>query len=465
MAVSVGRRLLGGFLYIGTLARADLSGGAPREILENVSEADWTPDGKDLAITRPAGKGFTLELPAGKVLFSTGGWIGQPRFSPDGSTIAFIHHPVGGDDRGEVDLVDRAGKATVLATGWTSAQGLAWRPDGREIWFTGSKSGVNRGLFAVTPGGRLRTVATMAASLMLQDIAPSGRVLLARTDLPVSLVARPAPDAPEVNLTWLDASIVRDISADGSAVVFTEAGEGGGPNCSVFLRRVGEPEAVRLGEGWAQGLSADGKFVLAIDPAKRSTLQIYPVGAGEVRSIPHPGIADERWAAFLPDGKRIAFAGQEPGRGPAIFVQDQSGRPARRVTPEGIAVGQIESAGISLAPDGRRLATADSARVLTLFDLEGGPPVPVPGSLPGEVPVGWSSDGSTLFVQAPNRIPTPVYQIRLSDGRRETWRELAPSDPAGVGGVGPIVVSPGGRAYAYSCLTYLSTLFVADGLR
>ena len=465
MAVSVGRRLLGGFLYAGTLARADLSGGAPREMLENVFEADWTPDGAQIAITRPGEKGFSLELPAGKVLFSTDGWIGQPRVSPDGRAVAFIHHPVAGDDRGEIALVDRAGKVAVLSTGWASAQGLAWRPDGREIWFTGSRSGVNRGVFAVTRGGRVRTVATMAASLVLQDIAPSGRVLLTRVDLPVSLVARPRPDAAEVNLTWLDASIVRDVAPDGSAVVFTEAGEGGGPNCSVFLRRIGEPEAVRLGEGWAQGLSPDGRSVLAIEPAKEPGLFVYPVGPGEARSIVHPGIADERWAAFLPDGKRIAFAAHEKGRGPAVYVQDAAGGPATRVTPAGIGVGQIESPGLSLSPDGVRIAALDAAGVLTIFRVDGGAPKPVAGARPHEIPVGWSRDGAAIFVSSTNRVPDPVARIRLADGMRESWRELAPSDPAGVGGVDPVVLAPDGGAYAYSCLTYLSTLFVADGLR
>lgn len=37
---------------LGTLARLPMTGGTPREIVEDVQSADWSPDGSDLAITR-----------------------------------------------------------------------------------------------------------------------------------------------------------------------------------------------------------------------------------------------------------------------------------------------------------------------------------------------------------------------------------------------------------------------------
>ena len=50
LALSPNRRFTTGWETVGTLAQMPLSGGAPREILENVSEADWAPDGKSLAV-------------------------------------------------------------------------------------------------------------------------------------------------------------------------------------------------------------------------------------------------------------------------------------------------------------------------------------------------------------------------------------------------------------------------------
>jgi hypothetical protein len=57
-----------GFYPSGTLARVTLAGGAPREILDHVDGADWTPDGSDLAVVHSKGELFAnnLEFPAGK---------------------------------------------------------------------------------------------------------------------------------------------------------------------------------------------------------------------------------------------------------------------------------------------------------------------------------------------------------------------------------------------------------------
>src|SRR5579864_49391 len=49
----------------GTLARVPLSGGAPREILENVNDADWSSDGTQLAVSRTVAGRNLIEYPIG----------------------------------------------------------------------------------------------------------------------------------------------------------------------------------------------------------------------------------------------------------------------------------------------------------------------------------------------------------------------------------------------------------------
>src|SRR5205814_1311320 len=46
-----------------TLARVPLAGGAPRDVLESVTWADWSPDGTELAVVREMGETFRLEFP------------------------------------------------------------------------------------------------------------------------------------------------------------------------------------------------------------------------------------------------------------------------------------------------------------------------------------------------------------------------------------------------------------------
>ena len=110
MAVLLNAAAVGTWVTMGTLARAPLVGGAPREVLEHVQWADWAPDGSGLAVVRDYDGQNRLEYPVGKVLYETGGWIGHPRFSPQGDKIAFLDHPVQGDDRGSVAIVDLNGK-------------------------------------------------------------------------------------------------------------------------------------------------------------------------------------------------------------------------------------------------------------------------------------------------------------------------------------------------------------------
>jgi len=118
MALALDSNPVGTWMNVGTLARAPLVGGAPREILENVQWADWAPDGNTLAVVRDFGGRNRLEYPVGKVLYETGGWISHPRVSPKGDRVAFLEHPIQGDDSGAVCVVDQSGKRTALSENW-----------------------------------------------------------------------------------------------------------------------------------------------------------------------------------------------------------------------------------------------------------------------------------------------------------------------------------------------------------
>jgi Serine/threonine protein kinase len=149
MAISLGRRFLTTHHSIGTLAVAPLSGGAPREILENVEDADWSPEGKDLAVVHEAEGRFRLEFPIGKVLYESVGWITHPRVSYDASLVAFFDHPSRFDNRGTVAVVDRSGKKRTLTAEENSESGLAWSPDGKEIWYSAGYGLSGDNIFAV----------------------------------------------------------------------------------------------------------------------------------------------------------------------------------------------------------------------------------------------------------------------------------------------------------------------------
>ncbi|MDL1950155.1 hypothetical protein FBQ97_10125 [Acidobacteria bacterium ACD] len=224
LAVSIGRRFLYGFSTRGTLARAPLDGGAPREVLPDVEDADFAPDGRELAVSRVVDGRYRLDYPIGTALHRAEGWIGNVRVSPDGERVAFVDHPILGDDRGSVCVVDRAGKVTVLSAGWASASGLAWSPSGGEVWFTATEVSPNCALWAVTLSGKKRLLARGAGRLCLQDVRPDGQVLVTEGSVRLGMSWGTVEPRRERDLSWLDASVAADLSPDGKTVLFGEQG-------------------------------------------------------------------------------------------------------------------------------------------------------------------------------------------------------------------------------------------------
>jgi sugar lactone lactonase YvrE len=70
------------------------------------------------------------------VLYETIGWISHIRVFPREDAIAFMEHPFRADDRGTVAVVDLNGNKRTLTPEWSGEYGLAWSPDGSEVWFT-----------------------------------------------------------------------------------------------------------------------------------------------------------------------------------------------------------------------------------------------------------------------------------------------------------------------------------------
>ncbi|MGB9177635.1 MAG: protein kinase [Pyrinomonadaceae bacterium] len=442
-----------------TLARVPLAGGAPREILEDVTEADWSPDGQNLAVVRIVGGRNRLEYPIGKVLYETVGWISNPRISPKGDRVAFMDHPTLAGDRGSIATVDLSGNRKTVSSGWTTEYGLAWSPDGEEIWFTATAEGGNADLHAVTPAGKERLVERVAGRLILYDISRDGRILLARANGRHEMPGLNGDEKKERDLAWLDQSFSRDLSHDGKLLLFDERGEGGGPTFSVYLRKTDGSPAIRLGEGAAMALSPDGKQALSFRPfAKPPQLVLLPAGAGETRALPNEGIDYYHGASWFPDSKRILFIGNENGRSLRCFVQDLESGKTRPVTPEGVT-------GRFISPDGKLIFATDAQQQHLLYGVDGGEPNQINGLAAEDEVIGWNADGRALYVYRPGELPIRVYRLDLATGRKEQLRELMPSDPAGVDSIETILLTPDGKSYVYTYRRNLSDLFMVEGLK
>ncbi len=467
MAVLLNSKAIGTWVNMGTLARAPLVGGAPREVLEQVQWADWSADGTSLAVVRDMGGRNRLEFPIGKPLYETGGWIGHPRVSPKGDQIAFIDHPVQGDDSGSLALVDLNGNKRSLSGEWFTIQGLAWSPDGKEIWFTASKSGVDRTLYAVSMDGKERMVLRLPGAVMIFDIFKDGRVLLMRASWRRELIGMTDGDAKQHDLSWLDYTYPADLSGDGKTLLFDEEGGGGsldysksgGLSYAVYIRKTDGSPAVLLGEGGAVALSPDGKSVIAQTQDSPSQLKLLTTGAGEARDLTKDKI-NHSWSHWFPDGKRILFSGNEPGKGVRLYVSDVALGKSQPITQEG-----VNGTAFVISPDSQWVAGIGPDQKGYLYAVAGGDPRVIPGLNPGEQPITFSSDNRSLYVYQPGELPASVNRLDLQTGQRTLWRQLMPSDPAGVETIGPILMTPDAKTCVFGYHRMLADLYLVEGLK
>ncbi len=442
-------------LKANVLAQMPFAGGVPRELLESVRDADWSPDGKGLAVIHQN----RIEFPIGKELYRSQHYLGEISFSPKGDLIAFIEMRVPGI--GSVYVVDLNGKAKKLyeadMTTGSAGMGLSFSAAGDEVWFgSRPKKGTGQVLCAVTLTGQFREVLPLNGRFRLFDISKDGLVLLNRGETRAGMVYFSPSEGKERDVSWLSGSILVDISDDGKVLLFTEnADRAGEPDRGVYIRNVDSPDAVRLGDGWPSDLSPDGKWVLA---TLKGAVVLLPTGAGQARTLSQGW--DESAAAFFPDGKQILFCALKTGGKERIYVQDIAGGEPKPVSPEGVYVSDNSSAAVSL--DGKHFIAYDDDNGYLLYPVEGGEPREIKGLEQGEIPLVWSPDGRAIYAES--GIPSRVFRIDLQTGRRQLWKELMPPDPIGVHFVGP-KLTPDGKTYAYAYLRTLTDLYVIEGLK
>jgi hypothetical protein len=444
-----------------TLARLPLSGGAPRDVAEGVSLADWAPGGVSFAVVHKGGVGEVVEFPAGKKIYETPGIITAMRIAPRDGLIAIADAVLAGDSTSRIVVMDADGRVKTTSDLWPSIDGLSWSPAGSEIWFAGGQDD-GFSLYAMEITGRARLLQPLPLRWNVADVARDGRVLLRSGGATAALWFRAAGATTETDLYWHDWSKGRDVAPDLQHVLFSEGGMADNmADFRTYVRGVDGAPAVEIGQGLGMAFSPDGQWVMTNHNVQPSQLVAYPVHAGQSRALTSDAIRHlgGRW---LPDGQRIIFVGIEPGKGPRYYLQDTPQSRPRAIS-DLTAVFDRDSDPIVLSPDGTSVAAPvdDGIRILP---VDGGASRKVPGTAAGTTPLAWCRDDSLLFYKR-SETPAKVMRLNLKSGVSTLWREIAPAERTGLKLIESIRVAADCQTYLYSPWYQADTLIVMSGVK
>ena len=442
----------------GTLATVSLAGGSPRTLAEHVAQADWHPDGKRMVISVSSPDGPRLEFPPGHVIYQQrAGWFGHPRFSPDGSMIAFENHPIAGNDDGKVELLDMNGKHSVFFNS-SSVEGLAWSPDGKELWFAATETGGWADtIFAVRPGGKPRVVLT-SPSIRLYDISKDGLVLLSHETWRRQLIGLFPGDKSDRPYSWNDDTQPTAITTDGRLISFYESGElyAIARDYQSYYRPTDGSPAVRLGVG-APAISPDGKWVVlgSNQSSSKRPLQLQPLGPGSPRDLATPGLIAFNRVRWSDDNRQIVYEAQTEQGGWNTYRQlIASGPPI-------LLIANIRDSYPALSPDGKMAALRKERAGVYLCSAGGGQPVKLKAASDEEFPIRFTEGGKSLLVADTTGRELVLTLIDLASGRRQLWKRLDTESRADQ----LFVATPDLKYYAYPFPRYSSVLYTVENLR
>jgi len=452
---------------VGRAGSVDSTEGGVHILAEQAMEADWLPDGRRLAVldNGSVGRGRHLDFPQGTRAWETSFAIHSLRVSPRGDRLACFSEPGNIRGTGKVAVLDTSGHRTEPAdvTGFT---GLAWGPDGQDIWFSEEKEG-SSSLFSLSPSGKRRLLLHQAGRLRLLDVARDGRVLAALDNELKGVMGRFSAAGQERDMGWNEANIATQISADGTQVLLGQGGDWGTLMGSIYLRPMDGPPAVRVGEGERFALSPDGQWVLTSTSSSPSQLSLIPTGPGTPKAIPLSKAIFVSHLWFLPGKQGFLLWGMAPGGNQSLFVVGPEGGMPRLLL-DGASVWQGSE---PVSPDGRCVAVINynpgdvMNSGLKLVPVDGGPAINVRGTQRGDILSGWTVDGRGLLLFNRDGLPARMVRLDLATGRRDPLLEFMPADPSGISGIQEIHMSRDNRSYTYNYVRRLSDLYLIEGLK
>ena len=294
--------------------------------------------------------------------------------------------------------------------------------------------------------------------MRLHDISSDGRVLLSRENWRSQLVGFFPGDKQEHPYSWLDDTDPTGITNDGRSISFMEEGEvwSLANQGQLYVRATDGSPPVSVGSGHAT-ISPDGKWIAASTRTSKK-LMLQPVGLGEPKELPTPGLVAYENATWSDDGRFLVYEGQTEQNDWNVYFQS---------VPGGAPVLVKAAARDSLpkiSPDGGIVALRKDRGGIDLYYLNGSPPVALKGGEEADYPVRFADGGKSLLVadvRQERRLELAL--IDLASGKRTLWKSFETRVSQGIGIVA--ITTPDLKYYAYSSPRHSSILYLVENLR
>jgi Tol biopolymer transport system component len=483
--------------------RVGLVGGEPRKLVDDVAEADWSPDGRKIAFFRLREGGRIVsqfgifDLESGKeTILSLGSdlEVYSPRWAPDGGMIAFSGGNINRNSATwRLLQIDAAtGKVSGLSSPGNALGGLAWSGNGRDLFYIQSASVMgdisgsgSRVLRLDRRTGRTRPVlwadglAAINAStgeVSRCDVLSPGVLVFAQRMRQQNLretVLRTAAGAPPARLITEGSSIDRQptYSPDGKQILFSSNRNG---NLDLWVMDVANGALRQItddrAQDWDPAFTPDGQHILW-DSDRSGHLEVWIANAdgSGARQVTQDGVDAENPNA-TPDGKWIVYwSGSLHKRGVWKIHPDGSGA-VRLLDADAVAT--------DVSPDGRYVLYVEQNRnnlrnTIHFLEVDSGKTVPFTIAVPYTLSSSgiiwgrarWSPDGRSIYYIGEDRARLSGVFVQDFAPGRDTTPTRRP-----VGGFSPeyvtesLGISPIGSRLVISTGEEFVTIMLAENV-
>ena len=343
-----------------SLYKMRVLGGDPVKVAENVLDGDWSPDGRRIAFVRLKTKEARLSAEvwfvgvggegAAQLAQLESGSLKEPRWSPDGHTIAAVQGPIQAGSPSSIFVVDvDSGKSrTIGATsGGFAILSIAWTGSGDDLLYSQAESvsvtgAAGRIIRQNLSSGGTETVFWSPYASLIFDIAGPGAIVFG--------TGSPRQNVREIGLhggsssRWLTRGNSTDrqpaYSPDGEWVIFSSNQSG---NLDIWEVSTKSGAERRLtddpAEDWDPAFTSDGKKIIW-SSNRSGHFEIWIAGAdgSGARQLTQDGVDAEN-PTVTPDGNWILYSSGNPAKN-GVWKVRQDGSQATRL-----------AAGSTLVPD------------------------------------------------------------------------------------------------------------------